>query len=249
MSARLTALVFGDSLAFHGPAGPMPADDPRLWPNIAAAELGGSARLFAGVGWTARDTWWALVGDPNVWATLPEIDVMVLAVGSMDALPSPLPTYLRTGLRYLRPDGLRRWVRRAYLAGQPALSRLLRGRPVALPAALTVRYLDECRRAVRALRPGLPIIGVLPAIHRAASYGFVHTGHEAATAAIRAWGKRNGVPLLDLPALTGDHVRRGQGNPDGMHWGWEGHRIVGEALAEVMSTHVDSALIGGVAAT
>lgn len=244
-----TMLVFGDSLAFHGPTGPMSADDPRLWPNVAAADLGGRARLFAGVGWTARDAWWALVGDPNVWATLPEIDLLVLAVGSMDALPSPLPTYLRTGLRYLRPDGLRRWTRERYLAAQPLLSRLLRGRPVALPAALSVRYLDECLRAVRALRPDLPVIGILPAIHRAPSYGFVHTGHAPATAAIRAWGERRGVPLLDLPALTGEHIRAGQGNPDGMHWGWAGHEIVGHALAGTVSKHVDSAVIGGVPAT
>ena len=58
-----------------------------------------------------------------MWAQLPKADVLVLAVGSMDTLPSPLPTYLREGLRYLRPDPLRRWVagalpRRAAVAGQ-----------------------------------------------------------------------------------------------------------------------------------
>jgi lysophospholipase L1-like esterase len=245
-TAGPTLLVFGDSLAFHGPTGPMPADDPRLWPNIAAAELNGRTRLFSGFGWTARDAWWALAGDPNVWATLPEMDLMVLAVGSMDTLPSPLPTYLRNGLRYLRPDSLRRWARRAYLAAQPALSRLSGGRPVALPAALTVRYLDECLNSVRALRPTLPVVGILPATHRAPSYGFVHTGHRAAIAAIQDWGQRRDVPLLDLPRLTGGHIRGGRGNPDGMHWGWEGHQIVGHALSELVANHVDSVDIGGV---
>ncbi|HKN97443.1 MAG TPA: SGNH/GDSL hydrolase family protein, partial [Pseudonocardiaceae bacterium] len=144
-----TLLVFADSLAFHGPTGPMPADDPRLWPNVAADRLGGRALLFAGAGWTARDAWWSLTGDPNVWATLPVIDALVLAVGSMDTLPSPLPTYLRTGLRYVRPDRLRRLTRRTYLAVQPALARAFGGRPVVLPAALTVRYLDQTLGAIR----------------------------------------------------------------------------------------------------
>jgi hypothetical protein len=172
--------------------------------------------------------------DPRVWALLPEVDVLVLAVGSMDTLPSPLPTYLREGLRYLRPDGLRRWGRTAYLAAQPYLARALGGRPVALPPRLTVRYLGDCLRAVRTLRPGLPAVGILPAVHRAAAYGFVHTGHRPAVAAVRRWGRAAGVPLLDLPALVGEHVFAGSGNPDGMHWGWDAHAEVGSALAALV---------------
>ncbi len=228
-----TLLVFGDSLSFQGPDGPRPADDERLWPNLAAAALGGHAELFAGSGWTARDAFWALAGDPRVWSMLPKADVLVLAVGSMDTLPSPLPTYLREGLRYLRPDALRRLVRARYVAAQPWLARAMRGRPVALPPALTVRYLDKTLTSIRALRPDLPAIGVLPPVHRAASYGLVHTGRAGAARAIRSWGDRAGVPLLDLAELVGEHVLSGRGNPDGMHWGWEGHERVGKALADV----------------
>ena len=229
-------LVLADSLAFHGPAGPMPSDDPRLWPNVAAHRLGGHAYLFAGAGWTARDAWWALTGDPNVWATLPRIDALVLGVGSMDTLPSPLPTYLRTGLRYLRPDGLRRLARHGYQRAQPALARAFGGRPLALPAGLSVHYLDRTLGAIRALRPELPAFAILPATHRAASYGYVHTGYRPAFEAIQAWGERTGVPLLDLAALTREHVLSGAGNPDGMHWGWDGHAAVGEALAKLVSS-------------
>ncbi|HEX2131817.1 MAG TPA: diglucosylglycerate octanoyltransferase [Actinophytocola sp.] len=231
-----TLLTFGDSLSFHGPDGPYPADDERLWPNLAAAALGGRTELFAGFGWTARDAFWALAGDPRVWALLPKADVLVLAVGSMDTLPSPLPTYLREGLRYLRPDVLRRFVRARYLAAQPWLARATRGRPVALPPALTVRYLDRILGSIRALRPDLPAVGVLPPVHRAASYGLVHTGRLDAVPAIRAWGARVGVPLLDLAELTGEHVRSGRGNPDGIHWGWEGHAQVGAALADLVTS-------------
>lgn len=229
-----TLLIFGDSLSFHGPDGPYPADDPRLWPNLAAAALGGRAELFAGAGWTARDAFWALAGDPRVWSTLPKADVLVLAVGSMDTLPSPLPTFLREGMRYLRPDALRRFVRTRYLAAQPWLARATRGRPVALPAALTVRYLDRTVGSIRVLRPELPAVGVLPPVHRAVSYGLVHTGRAEATREIRTWADRAGVPLLDLAGLVGEHVLSGQGNPDGMHWGWAGHELVGKALAQAV---------------
>ncbi|SHF43788.1 diglucosylglycerate octanoyltransferase [Streptoalloteichus hindustanus] len=225
----------GDSLAFHGPGGPLPADDTRLWPNVAAAALDGRAELVAGIGWTARDAWWSLTRDPRVWALLPSIDVFVLAVGSMDTLPSPLPTALREGIRYLRPDRLRRWVRRAYVTAQPHLARVLRGRPVALPPALTVRYLDRCWRAVRALRPDLPVVGIVPSVHRSAAYAYVHTGHAAAVAAVRAWSARRAVPLLDLPTLVRPHLGGTEANPDGLHWGWPAHRVVGRALAETIT--------------
>ncbi|ATE52886.1 MULTISPECIES: diglucosylglycerate octanoyltransferase [Actinosynnema] len=227
-------LVIGDSLTFHGPAGPLPADDPGLWPNVAAAALGGRAELVAGFGWTARDAWWALTGDPRVWALLPRTDVLVLAVGHMDTLPSPLPTYLRQGLRYLRPDGLRRRARALYRAAQPVLSRATGGRPVALPPALTGRYLSDSLRAVRQFRPGLPAVGMVPSVHRSPLYANVHTGRAAGERAVREWAEADGVPLLDVPALVRAHLRDGLGNPDGMHWGWESHRAVGTAMAALV---------------
>src|SRR6202000_1651110 len=126
--------------------------------------------------------------------------------------------YARTGLRYLRPDRLRRLARQGYLQALPTLSKALGGRPVALPPALTVRYLDNTLNAIRALRPDLPAVAILPVTHRAAAYGYVHTGYGPAASAIGAWGARRGVPLVDLAALTRDHVLGGEGNPDGMHW-------------------------------
>lgn len=227
-------LVLADSLSFHGPVDALPADDPRLWPNIAAAALDGHAELFARFGWTSRDAWWAVTGDPRLWAALATTDVLVLAVGSMDTAPSPLPTPLREGLRYVRPPWLRRRLRDGYLAAQPHLARATGGRPVALPAKLTVHYLGRTLHAIRAVRPGLPAVGVVPAIHRAASFGYVHGGHAAAVAAVHGWAARADVPLLDLPALTGPHIRAGQGNPDGMHWAFSAHNAVGEALADLV---------------
>jgi len=233
MTRRL--LIFADSLAFYGPDGPRPADDARLWPNVMADRIGGTAELFAGVGWTAREAYWSLTGDPRVWPLLPGIDVLVLAVGSMDTLPSPLPTYLRQGIRYLRPESLRRRARSAYLAAQPMLAKTFRGRPVALPPAASVSYLDRCLSGVRALRPKLPAVAVLPSVHRAESYAYVHTGRAPAESAIRVWAGRRDVALVDLPAVVSRHVHGRHGNPDGMHWGWRGHELVGQAFAEVIS--------------
>ncbi|MBA0126334.1 SGNH/GDSL hydrolase family protein [Haloechinothrix sp. YIM 98757] len=231
-------LVLGDSLTFHGPDRAYAADEPRLWPNVAARDVGGTADIVARSGWTARDAWWALISDPRVWADLRRVDAVVLAVGSMDALPSPLPTYLRTGLRYLRPDGLRRATRVAYRSVQPRLAVALRGRPAALPTKLTVRYLDRCTSAMRVLRPGMPILGIVPAPHHAPSYGYVHAVRDATSRAVATWAERAEVPLVDLPGLIGDHVRRGQGNPDGMHWGWDGHEMVGAAVGRLLAREI-----------
>ncbi|MCK2241116.1 MULTISPECIES: diglucosylglycerate octanoyltransferase [unclassified Crossiella] len=232
--SRGRLLVLGDSLAFHGPEYALPADDPRLWPNIAAAGLDREAELVAGFGWTARHGWWALTGDPRVWSLLPRTDALVLALGSMDTLPSPLPTYLREGLRHLRPTPVRRFARARYQAAQPHLARFLRGRPVALPPHLTVSYLDRCLQAVRTIRPGLPVIGMLPSVHNSPEYGHIHTGHTRAVAALRTWSARTRVPLLDLPALVRAHIFDGDGNPDGMHWGFSAHAEVGTAVADLL---------------
>ncbi|WP_219414725.1 diglucosylglycerate octanoyltransferase [Pseudonocardia nigra] len=232
-------LVLADSLAFHGPERPEPADEPRLWPNVAASELGGRAELVAGIGWTARHAWRALTSDPRVWALLPSVDALVLAVGGMDTLPSPLPTALRELIPALRPGPLRRAVRTGYLRAQPGLAKALAralpgGGPVALPPHLTVQYLEKCRQAVLAIRPGLPVVAMLPPPHRAAVYGGVHAGRPAADRAVRQWAQARRVGLLDLPALVGDHVLGGHGNPDGMHWGWPAHAAVGAACASLL---------------
>jgi hypothetical protein len=237
-------LVLADSLAFHGPERAEPADEPRVWPNVAAAALGGRAELVAGIGWTARHAWHALTHDPRVWALMPTVDALVLGVGGMDTLPSPLPTAVRELIPALRPDGLRRAVRAGYLRAQPPLARTLAsvvpgGGPVALPPRLTVRYLERCRRAVLALRPGNRVVAVLPPVHRAAVYGSVHAGRAAAEHATRHWARGCGAALLDLRALVGEHVLGGHGNPDGMHWGWQAHAAVGAACAEVLRPVVE----------
>ena len=116
----MRVLVVGDSLTFHGPDQAHPPGDPRLWPNLLAADLGGDVDVAAGVGWTAREAWWALTRDPKLWGEyLPRAQALVIAVGGMDALPAAIPTYLRQGISYIRPGWLRRRVRGVYTGFSP----------------------------------------------------------------------------------------------------------------------------------
>jgi hypothetical protein len=221
-------LVFADSLSYFGPRGALPADHPQIWPTLVADALGWRLELIARIGWTARDAYWALTQDPRAWAAVPHAGAVVLAVGGMDSLPSPLPTALREQIRYLRPAKLRRAARTAYNAVQPKASRL--GWPVALPPRVSAGYLEKSRSALRALRPDLPVIGTLPPVHRSAAYGGFHQGREPQVAAVRDWAAGAHVPLVDLGATVREHVLGGRGNPDGIHWGFEAHRLVADAM-------------------
>jgi hypothetical protein len=232
-SARPVLLVIADSLAYFGPQGGLPADDPRIWPNLVAAELDWDAELIARIGWTCRDAYWALIGDPRVWAAVPRAGAVVFATGGMDSLPSPLPTALRELIRYVRPPSVRRRVRLAYQWLQPRLSRL--GYPVALPPRVSVDYLEQCRNALAQLRPDLPVLGVLPSVHDCAAYGRVHSGREPAVRALREWSARTSVPLVDLAEAVSDNIFSGEANPDGIHWGWQGHDKVARAMVKVLS--------------
>lgn len=237
-------LVFGDSLTFHGPERPVALTDPRLWPNIAGASLGasvdevdGSVDVVARLGWTARDAWWALTKDPNVATVLaPRATALVLAVSQMDHLPAALPTYLRDGIPYLRPGGLRRAARNAYRAAGPTVIRLTGGRLRQLPQAATDTYLTRITQATRLLSPlgeDLPVVLLGPSPHAATAYPS-HRHHAPAAAAARRWAEANGALLVELDPIVQPSLDAGTGNPDGMHWGWQVHAEIGAAVAEAL---------------
>ena len=116
----------GSNFLLDGPLAPN--HHPRMYDLTAmyqhrATLLNGwSFDVAAGVGWTARDAWWALTRDPLIWGEyLPRATALVLAVGGMDALPAAIPTYLRQGIAYIRPGWVRRKVRAAYLEVSPRI--------------------------------------------------------------------------------------------------------------------------------
>ncbi|WP_148310272.1 diglucosylglycerate octanoyltransferase [Nocardia otitidiscaviarum] len=230
---RPVLLVIADSLAYFGPQGGLPADHPRIWPNLVGAELDWEVELVARIGWTCRDAYWALIGDPRVWAAVPRAGAVVFATGGMDSLPSPLPTAMRELIRYIRPPFLRRQVRTGYNWLQPKLSHL--GYPVALPPSVSVDYLEQARNALAQLRPDLPVVGTLPSVHDCEAYGRVHRGRDPQVRATRAWSAKHDVPLVDLGEAVRDNIFSGDANPDGIHWGWAGHDAVARAMVKVLS--------------
>jgi lysophospholipase L1-like esterase len=244
--ATAHVLVFGDSLTFHGPRGPVGLRDPRLYPNILAARLARSGFVGAGeirvdvvarLGWTARDAWWALTKDPVVASVLaPRADALVLAVGQMDQLPAAVPTYLRDGIPYVRPGSLRRRVRDAYRRAGPVLIRAGGGRMRQLPQRVTDTYLGRLLQAVRLLAPAgddLPVVLLGPSPWRSAAYP-TRRGHGPAVVAARTWAAGSGIPMVELDPLVGPSLADGSGNPDGLHWSWDAHRLIGAAAADAL---------------
>jgi hypothetical protein len=240
-SGRRTLLIFCDSLSYYGPTGGLPADDPRIWPNIVAEQLDWDVELIGRIGWTSRDVWWAATQDPRSWAALPRAGAVIFATSGMDSLPSPLPTALRELIRYVRPPWVRRWVRDGYAWAQPRLSPIARA---ALPPHLTVEYLEMTRAASDFNRPGIPVVASLPSVHIAATYGKAHHGRAGTVAALTRWAGEHDVPLVDLKAAVAEHVLSGRGNPDGIHWNFEAHEAVAglmvKALAEAGVSVSDS---------
>lgn len=230
---RPVLLVIADSLSYYGPRGGLPADDPRIWPNLVAVELGWRVELVARVGWTSRDAWWALTQDPRVWAAVPRAGAVVFGVSGMDSLPSPVPTALREAIRYIRPPALRRMVREGYGKIQPLLSPL--GWPQALPPRLTADYLEQCRGALAELRAELPVVATLPSVHDCPAYGRAHPGRADTAAAIADWAEAYQVPTVDIGALVDGHVGTAEANPDGIHWGFAAHERVAAAMLQALA--------------
>jgi hypothetical protein len=225
-------LVFCDSLSYYGPTGGLPADDPRIWPNIVAAQLDWDLELVGRIGWTCRDVWWAATQDPRSWAALPRAGAVIFATSGMDSLPSPLPPALREMIRYVRPPILRRWARDSYGWLQPRLSPAARS---ALPPKLTVEYLEMTRGAVDFNRPGIPIVASLPSVHIASSYGMAHQGRRGTVKAIVEWAERQNIPLVDLKEAVAEEVLSGRANPDGIHWNFPAHQAVADLMLKALA--------------
>lgn len=246
-------LVFGDSLAFHGPEQTHPPADPRLWPQVAAADLGWQVDLVARIGWTARDVWWAVTKDPVVWGTyLPRASAVVFGVGGMDALPAVIPTYLREGIAYVRPGWLRRRVRSVYNATSPRVIDATGGLMRQLPQAASDSYLTRTVRAIRTYYPDLPMCALSPSPHRAAAYPSQRY-HRPSVEAARRWAAGMGVELVDVEGPVQRGLASGRSNPDGMHWGWQAHAQVGRMVAATVCPEVGGAApavppVGGEAA-
>ena len=234
MRRRPTLLSSPTRWPTTGPTGGLPADDPRIWPNIVAAQLGWDLELIGRIGWTCRDVWWAATQDPRAWAALPRAGAVIFATGGMDSLPSPLPTALRELIRYVRPP----------LAAPLGTRRLWLVATQLSPVA-TVRAAAASERRVPRNDPwrnrfqpaGYPDRGVAAVgAHRrrptagptTAGAGTVGGDHRmgATSTTCRWWTSK---------PLSPKQMMSGRGNPDGIHWNFEAHQAVAELMLKALA--------------
>lgn len=87
-------------------------------------------------------------------------------------------------------------------------------------------------RALRALRPGVPLVGVVPHTWDSRYYPSTRS-HRGAVTAARRWAAGLDVVMLDWETVVGPYVPSGL-NPDGLHWGWSVHRAVADDAGRVL---------------
>ena len=232
----MRVVVIGDSLTFHGPAGPLPLADARLYPNVVAAKLAEALeepvdlQVVARAGWGVREAWLALTKDVHLQQQLlVGADAVVFAIGSIDAVPVGIPRGLLAGLPYVRPVGLRRRIRRAVDEHHQRLVRLTGHRLRYTPPSVYRHGWRKSIEAVRLFTAGAPMVAVLPTVHRGAFYDASVRHHPQVRAITHALAAELQVPLVDLAALVQPYLA--SLNPDGMHWPFDAHADVGYALA------------------
>lgn len=238
----LRVLLIADSLSFHGPTKPELLTHPGIYPNVLASELSEllgrpvETDTVTKFGMTARDAWWAMTKDPRVYSLLlPDASAVVLGIGNMDQLPAAIPTYLRSGIDYIRPDWLRHRTAAAFHKAHPRIVRLHNARLRVLPQKVTDHYVELAVNGVRHYHPNMPVVTNIPPRHASEYYAHKTAGHRGAQEAMRAVAARLGVPTVELEPIVGPRRDAGLNNPDGMHWGWETHAEVGKAYAELLA--------------
>lgn len=231
--------VLADSLAFHGPEGPVPLADPRLYHRRAAARLARATgedwdvAVWARAGWGLRETWLGLQKDVNLQQQiLMGSAAVVLGTGTMDQASVAVPRWAMQALAFVRPVGLRRRVRVAVDRTHPAATRLTCGRWRYTPPSVVAHCFAKSVAALRLFAPDAALVCVLPAVHRAVYYGGVDRWHAVTHATMAGLAEAKGIAAVDLAPLSARHLHAY--NPDGAHWGWDLHAEVGEALAAAL---------------
>lgn len=232
-------VVLGDSLSFHGPAGPLPLADPRLLPGALCGRLeAGTSEpwemQFVGrAGWSTRELALAVQKDPHLQQqVLHRADAVVLALGGADYLPVGIPRPLWLSLAYLRPTGARRWLRHRLHLLHPALVALTGERLRYTPRSVHRRSLRLCLQAVRLLAPDGAVCLLAPPLHRGSYYRASLRHHADALADTLEAAGEFGVPVVDMPELMRPHMDRM--NPDGIHWAYEVHEAAADAAAALL---------------
>ena len=232
-------VVLADSLAFHGPQGPLLPRWPDFYPALlrdrleAATSHPWTVTVVTRAGWGMRDVWLTLQKDLHVVQdVLMGADAVVLGVGSFDWVPVGVPTPLRALLPFVRPPVLRRRLRVWLDNAHPWLIRLTRGALIRTPASVFAHSWRKSIEAFRLFAPDAALCAVLPSVHRADYYAHLHPHHARGMTMTRELGQTHDVALVDLAAITTRHLP--DLNPDGIHWGWAQHVEVADAMAQLL---------------
>ncbi|MFN8103823.1 MAG: SGNH/GDSL hydrolase family protein [Acidimicrobiia bacterium] len=228
-------LVLGDSLCFHGPDARLRTDDERMFPNVMARDLGvmsgrhAEAVVVARSGWNTRDLWELVTKD--VWLQerlLPDADVVVLHGVGADALPVGVPTWAKDLIPRVPNPALRKRLRRLYARHHAGLVRLSAGRMRMVPRRVTLDLWPRLVDMVRFYSGAATVIACGCPPTSGLLHGRVDPHSGAATDDLRRLAAAKEVPFVDPQALCDVAAY----NPDGIHWDYESHRRVGQALAD-----------------
>lgn len=240
----LRILVLGDSLCFHGPDARLHTHDERMFPNVMARALATTAGrpaeavVVARSGWNTRDLWELVTKD--VWMqerVLPGADVVVLHGVGADALPVGLPTWAKDLIPRVPNPALRKRLRRLYTRHHADLVRLSAGRMRMVPRTVTLDLWPRLVDMVRFYSDGAIVVACGCPPTRGLLHGRVDPHSAPATGDLRRLAAAKEVPFVDPQPLCDVAAY----NPDGIHWDYESHRRVGQALADAARAALESA--------
>lgn len=246
--AHTRLVVLADSLSFHGPDGPVPLADPRLYPNRLASRLsavGGmdwEVQVVARAGWCLRDVWLALQKDVHLQQqVVMGAGAVVLGVGSSDPLPVGLPRSVTAVVPFVRPAPLRRRLRRAIDRAHPHLVRATGGRLLYTPPDVYEHCWRKSIGGLRLFAPDAALCAILPAIHMGPYYAADNRHRDRFATLTRDLARELDVPVVDLAPLCARWLSKF--NADGLHWPWEVHAEVAAAMAAALGPGVASARV------
>lgn len=237
MVEPLRLVVVGDSTSFTDDVGPKLPTDKALYPNIVAARIESAierpvaVNVLARAGTDVREAWRAVAKDRHAqFEVLMGADAVVVGIGSIDHAPAGVPAVVETMIPYLRPEGVRRFVRKNVYRAHPFLVRATGGRFTHTPPGEFERLYDTVLFLVRSLARGAAGVALGPTSHRSRYYGKGHPTLRARETLQREIAERHGFPFVSAWDIVEPHADKL--NPDGIHWPHAAHEDIAEALSD-----------------
>lgn len=230
-------VVVGDSTSFTDDTGPKLPGDKALYPNILAARIEAAVErpvavsVLARAGTDVREAWRLVAKDRHAqFEVLMGADAVVVGIGSIDHAPAGVPAMVETMIPFLRPETVRRFVRKNIYRAHPYLVRVTGGRFTHTAPAEFARLYDAVLFQVRALARGAAGVTLGPTSHRSKYYGKGHPTLRAREQMQREIAERHGFPFVSAWDLVEPHADRL--NPDGIHWPHAAHQEIAEVLGD-----------------